>query len=95
MILQTFFYDFPAGCWAGPDERRLLQHLMENYQKFERPVENESQSVRLQFGLTLQQIMDLVEFKSWNEKLHLFQDEKNQILTTNVWLNLVISCKEL
>ena len=48
---------------------------MSNYQKLERPVANETEPVILKFGLTLQQIMDV--------------DEKNQILTTNVWLNLV------
>ena len=49
--------------------------MMANYQKLERPVANETEPVILKFGLTLQQIMDV--------------DEKNQILTTNVWLNLV------
>ena len=41
---------------------------MENYQKFERPVEDESQPVKLQFGLTLQQIMDLVDYYKFDEK---------------------------
>ena len=58
-----------TGCWCGPDERRLLQDLMENYQKFERPVEDESQPVKLQFGLTLQQIMDLVDYHKFDEKV--------------------------
>lgn len=53
----------------------MLHDLMSNYQKLERPVANETEPVILKFGLTLQQIMDV--------------DEKNQILTTNVWLNLV------
>jgi nicotinic acetylcholine receptor len=47
---------------------------MAYYQKLERPVANESEAVQLKFGLTLQQIMDV--------------DEKDQILTSNVWLNL-------
>jgi len=64
----------PAGCLGGAHERRLLNDLMTNYQKLERPVANESHAVSLKFGLTLQQIMDV--------------DEKNQILTSNVWLNL-------
>ena len=50
---------------------------MEYYQKLERPVANESDPVLLKFGLTLQQIMDV--------------DEKDQIMMTNVWLNLVSS----
>lgn len=64
----------PLGCWAGSHERRLLNDLMAQYNKLERPVPNETQAIILKFGLTLQQIMDV--------------DEKNQLLTTNVWLNL-------
>jgi len=52
----------------------LLEDLLAYYNKLERPVANESEAVVLTFGLTLQQIIDV--------------DEKNQILTTNVWLNL-------
>ena len=33
---------------------------MGSYQKLERPVANESEAVGLKFGLTLQQIMDVV-----------------------------------
>ena len=33
---------------------------MAYYQKLERPVANESEAVQLRFGLTLQQIMDVV-----------------------------------
>ena len=45
---------------------------MENYQKYERPVLDESDPVELQFGIDLQQIIDL--------------DERNQLLQTNMWL---------
>ena len=38
----------------------MLQDLLEYYQKFERPVANEAEAVQLKFGLTLQQIMDVV-----------------------------------
>merc|ERR1719270_1429478 len=47
---------------------------MKSYNKLERPVANESNAIQLKFGLALQQIIDV--------------DEKNQIITTNVWLNL-------
>jgi nicotinic acetylcholine receptor len=63
----------PIGTLAGPNERRLINDLTANYNKLERPVANESEAVTLKFGLTLQQIMDV--------------DEKNQIITTNIWLN--------
>nr|BBE49563.1 nicotinic acetylcholine receptor alpha6 subunit 4 [Nilaparvata lugens] len=60
----------------GPHEKRLLNHLlnMDTYNTLERPVANESEALEVKFGLTLQQIIDV--------------DEKNQILTTNAWLNL-------
>uniref|UniRef100_A0A1B0FQP3 Neurotransmitter-gated ion-channel ligand-binding domain-containing protein n=1 Tax=Glossina morsitans morsitans TaxID=37546 RepID=A0A1B0FQP3_GLOMM len=59
----------------GPHEKRLLNHLLSTYNTLERPVANESEPLEVKFGLTLQQIIDV--------------DEKNQILTTNAWLNLV------
>jgi len=65
---------FSTGSLGGTAERMLLNDLMLHYQKLERPVANESEAVQLKFGLTLQQIMDV--------------DEKDQILTSNVWLNL-------
>ena len=45
---------------CGPHERRLINDLMANYKTLERPVANESDAVVLKFGLTLQQIMDVV-----------------------------------
>ncbi|XP_023333966.1 neuronal acetylcholine receptor subunit alpha-7 isoform X2 [Eurytemora carolleeae] len=67
-------FSLPWGAKSGLNERRLLDDLLENYNKLERPVINETEAVVLSFGLTLQQIIDV--------------DEKNQILTTNIWLNL-------
>jgi nicotinic acetylcholine receptor len=64
----------PFGVQSGPEERRLINDLLDRYQTLERPVFNESEPLNLKFGLTLQQIIDV--------------DEKNQLLTTNVWLNL-------
>ena len=51
---------FSAGTFGGSHERRLLNDLMNHYQKLERPVVNESLAVTLKFGLTLQQILDVV-----------------------------------
>ena len=45
---------------SGPNERRLINDLMETYQNLERPVFNESEALDLKFGLTLQQIIDVV-----------------------------------
>ena len=83
-----------AGCEAGPHERRLLGDLNLNYNKLERPVADEAQPVQLKFGLTLQQIMDVVSKISLHSAHHsqprcCLQDEKNQIITTNLWLNWV------
>ena len=58
-ILNTKSSLVPAVL-CGTAERRLLGDLLEYYQKFERPVANEADPVRLKFGLTLQQIMDVV-----------------------------------
>ncbi|KAK7002839.1 neuronal acetylcholine receptor subunit beta-3, partial [Biomphalaria glabrata] len=53
-------------------EQRLMNYLVRNYDNSVRPVYDSTQAVDIQLGLTLTQILDL--------------DEKNQVLTTNVWL---------
>lgn len=58
----------------GANQHRLYRDLMVNYNPLVRPVANDSQTLTVQFGLTLMQIMDV--------------DEKNQVLTTNIWLQL-------
>ena len=50
---------------SGMAERKLLNDLMTQYNKLERPVMNESEPVTLTFGLTLQQIIDVVSFKKY------------------------------
>ena len=47
---------------CGSAERRLLRHLFvdNNYSKHERPVEQEADAVNVRFGITLQQIFDVV-----------------------------------
>uniref|UniRef100_A0A8C6S768 Neuronal acetylcholine receptor subunit alpha-7 n=1 Tax=Neogobius melanostomus TaxID=47308 RepID=A0A8C6S768_9GOBI len=54
--------------------RRLYRDLMKNYNPLERPVNNDSHSLTVHFSFSLLQIMDV--------------DEKNQVLTTNIWLQL-------
>ena len=51
---------FFIGVQSGPNERRLINDLMMDYQNLERPVFNESDPLNLKFGLTLQQIIDVV-----------------------------------
>ncbi|XP_043950255.1 acetylcholine receptor subunit alpha-type acr-16 isoform X7 [Drosophila biarmipes] len=72
-VLLIFLAIIKESC-QGPHEKRLLNHLLSTYNTLERPVANESEPLEVKFGLTLQQIIDV--------------DEKNQILTTNAWLNL-------
>ncbi|KAK2844616.1 hypothetical protein Q5P01_011275 [Channa striata] len=58
----------------GPHQRFLLRELLRDYNPMERPVANDSQALTVQFSFTLMQVMDV--------------DEKNQILTTNAWLQM-------
>ncbi|KAG7473332.1 hypothetical protein MATL_G00094620 [Megalops atlanticus] len=58
----------------GEHQRRLYKDLMTNYNPLERPVFNDSHSLTVHFSFSLMQIMDV--------------DEKNQVLTTNIWLQL-------
>ncbi|XP_065097727.1 neuronal acetylcholine receptor subunit alpha-4b [Paramisgurnus dabryanus] len=53
-------------------EERLLQILFSNYNKLSRPVANISDVVLVHFGLSIAQLIDV--------------DEKNQMMTTNVWV---------
>ncbi|XP_029360415.1 neuronal acetylcholine receptor subunit alpha-7-like isoform X2 [Echeneis naucrates] len=50
------------------------RELLRDYNPMERPVANDSQTLTVLFSFTLMQIMDV--------------DEKNQILTTNAWLQM-------
>jgi len=60
------------------DEKRLIRRLLRNYEHVGvvgRPVHHQSQTVFVKYGMALVQIIGL--------------DEKNQILTTNVWSRYV------
>ena len=59
LVLITYLFVI-VGAESGMHERRLLNDLLANYNKLERPVVNESEAVMLSFGLTLQQIIDVV-----------------------------------
>ncbi|XP_048852519.1 neuronal acetylcholine receptor subunit alpha-7 isoform X1 [Brienomyrus brachyistius] len=58
----------------GEYQRKLYKELMENYNRLERPVLNDSSAIVVELGMTLLQIIDV--------------DEKNQVLVTNAWLQL-------
>ncbi|XP_038842901.1 neuronal acetylcholine receptor subunit alpha-7-like [Salvelinus namaycush] len=58
----------------GPHQRNLLRELLREYNRMERPVANDSLPLTVRFSYTLLQVMNV--------------DEKNQILTTNAWLQM-------
>lgn len=47
-------------------EKRLLNNLLATYNTLERPVANESDPLVVKFGLTLQQIIDVVSVELFN-----------------------------
>ncbi|KAF6092992.1 cholinergic receptor nicotinic alpha 2 subunit [Phyllostomus discolor] len=53
-------------------EDRLFKHLFRGYNRWARPVPNTLDVVIVRFGLSIAQLIDV--------------DEKNQMMTTNVWL---------
>ena len=59
LILNKTFFSDVCG---GPNERRLLNDLLSTYNRLERPVYNESEPVEVSFGITLQQIIDVVRY---------------------------------
>lgn len=58
--------------YTDNESKRLLDYLLGNYNNVVRPVLNEHERINLYLGMKLSQIADI--------------DEKNQIMTTNVWL---------
>ncbi|XP_056881441.1 neuronal acetylcholine receptor subunit alpha-5 isoform X3 [Takifugu flavidus] len=60
-------------------EDKLFKYLFGNYQKWVRPVDHLNQTIRVKFGLAISQLVDV--------------DEKNQRMTTNVWMKQNCSMK--
>lgn len=57
---EPFLFPYCVESFQGPHERKLLRHLLADYNPYERPVLNESEPVSVSMGLTLQQIIDVV-----------------------------------
>lgn len=74
ITLTVFSLVLPSS-FADEVELALVSKLLKNYDKRVRPSLNSSEAVNVTFGLALAQIIDV--------------DERNQILTTNCWLNQV------
>uniref|UniRef100_A0A8C5T8Z7 Neuronal acetylcholine receptor subunit alpha-7 n=1 Tax=Malurus cyaneus samueli TaxID=2593467 RepID=A0A8C5T8Z7_9PASS len=74
ILIICLFILVPKESLQGEFQRKLYKELLKNYNPLERPVANDSQPLTVYFTLSLMQIMDV--------------DEKNQVLTTNIWLQM-------
>lgn len=67
-----------AGVIQMSHEKRLIRDLIGNYSargKMGRPVQEQNDTITILYGMSLIQILDL--------------DERNQVLSTNVWATYV------
>eukprot|EP00057_Strongylocentrotus_purpuratus_P008098 XP_011662572.1 PREDICTED: neuronal acetylcholine receptor subunit alpha-3 isoform X2 [Strongylocentrotus purpuratus] len=71
-LVAIMILAFAQGCTSSEAEERLFTKLFYKYNRLIRPVENNSEVLDVNFRLTMSQLIDV--------------DEKNQIMTTNVWL---------
>jgi hypothetical protein len=74
-VLICLHFMLVALIQCGKFEKKLFEKLFADYDINERPVENESDSVGVVVGMSLQQILDL--------------DEKEQVLKCNGWMDYV------
>ncbi|XP_023308454.2 acetylcholine receptor subunit alpha-like 2 [Lucilia cuprina] len=72
LCLLVVFILLCESVQANPDAKRLYDDLLSNYNRLIRPVSNNTDTVLVKLGLRLSQLIDL--------------NLKDQILTTNVWL---------
>ena len=79
---------------ANPEAKRLYEELIKvrAYNKLIRPVKNNSEKLTVYLGLRLTQLLDVVRIidsiiQCLSQRQ--LQDEKNQIMTSNVWLRQV------
>ncbi|CAB4068461.1 CHRNN [Lepeophtheirus salmonis] len=70
ILIFLSFFYNPSN--GNPDAKRLYDDLLSNYNRLIRPVSNHTEKVTVKLGLRLSQLVDL--------------NLKDQILTTNVWL---------
>uniref|UniRef100_A0A8C1SSE4 Neuronal acetylcholine receptor subunit alpha-7 n=1 Tax=Cyprinus carpio TaxID=7962 RepID=A0A8C1SSE4_CYPCA len=72
--VSNYLHVFLSVSVQGPYQRTLLKNLLKDYNRMERPVANDSLPLTVFLSMSLIQIMDV--------------DEKNQVLTSNIWLNM-------
>ncbi|XP_037079403.1 acetylcholine receptor subunit alpha-L1-like [Pollicipes pollicipes] len=82
LVLLLLSWNLPAngqpevpqdGRLQNNEEKKLMDFIVRGYDPDVRPLLNASHSISIQLGITLTQIFDM--------------GEKNQVLTTNVWLD--------
>lgn len=66
---------------ASEDDERLIRDLFRDYNKLIRPVEYANQTIEVELGMQLIQLINI--------------NEKNQVMTSNVWLHFVWSDYQL
>ncbi|XP_041369292.1 acetylcholine receptor subunit alpha-L1-like isoform X1 [Gigantopelta aegis] len=73
-IIRKILFLLFVVCDANEDAKRLYDDLLRKsgYNKLVRPVANNSEKLTIKLGMRLSQLIDM--------------DEKNQVMTTNVWL---------
>ncbi|XP_043287466.1 acetylcholine receptor subunit alpha-like 1 [Venturia canescens] len=71
-VAFSCFVTILPGASANPDAKRLYDDLLSNYNRLIRPVGNNSDRLTVKMGLRLSQLIDV--------------NLKNQIMTTNVWV---------
>ncbi|CAF0762458.1 unnamed protein product [Adineta ricciae] len=74
LLIFYLYWCFNGVTVANPEAKRLYEELIKAraYNKLIRPVKNNSEKLTVYLGLRLTQLLDV--------------DEKNQIMTSNVWL---------
>ncbi|XP_075860717.1 neuronal acetylcholine receptor subunit alpha-5 isoform X4 [Microcebus murinus] len=69
-VLKTIGLSEPS--FIAKHEDSLFKDLFQDYERWVRPVEHLNDKIKIKFGLAISQLVDV--------------DEKNQLITTNVWL---------
>lgn len=72
---QNASYNFIQGVECNPHAKRLYDDLLHDYNRLIRPVPNFTETLTVRLGLKLSQLIDV--------------DLKNQVMTTNVWVDQV------
>ncbi|KFD67489.1 hypothetical protein M514_11378, partial [Trichuris suis] len=76
-LLLILVTGLPQYATCNSLQMQLFEDLLYDYNKIPRPVRNASELLTIKFGAALIRIIDV--------------DEKNQMLTTNLWLDMVLN----